>query len=341
MPFPANLSAFSASNSCLTLSRMTDPNLHELALSYHRQLPDRIRAYLNARGIPDDLIHRHLLGWSGLRITIPISNREREIAFFKLARDPEDGPDVPKMYVMPRSSGELYGWETVLAKPERIIICEGEFDRLVLEAQGFPAVTSTGGAASFRAEWAADFFPIPEVYICFDRDEAGRRGADRVAALIPRAKIIDLPAEAGNGGDVTDFFVRLGRSREVFETLLEAARAAPAAPPKRQAFPVAVTSPELAARISRIKEAIPIEDFIAQYVELRASGRNLVGRCPFHEDRDPSFVVFPETRTFHCFGCRAGGDVISFLRLRMNLSFSEALDSLEQVLPRHDTQSAA
>lgn len=316
-------------------------DLHNLALSYHRQLPDRIRAYLNARGIPDDLIHRHLLGWSGLRITIPIPNRDREIAFFKLARDPEDDPDVPKMYVMPRSSGELYGWEAVLAKQERIIICEGEFDRLVLEAQGFPAVTSTGGAGSFRAEWAVHFVEIPSVYICFDRDDAGRFGAERVDRLIPHARIIDLPEDVGKGGDVTDFFVRLGRSREDFERLLAAAHHGPATPPKRQALPIAVTSPDLAARISRIKEAIPIEDFIAQYVELRASGRNLVGRCPFHEDRDPSFVVFPETRTFHCFGCRAGGDVISFLRFRMNLSFSEALDSLEQVLPRHDTESAA
>ena len=319
---------------------LNDPNLHELALSYHRQLPDRIRAYLNARGIPDDLIHRHLLGWSGLRITIPIPNREREIAFFKLVRDPEEDAG-PKMYVMPRSSGELYGWEAVLAKPERIIICEGEFDRLVLEAQGFPAVTSTGGAGSFRSDWAEHFLAIPNVYICFDRDDAGRIGAERVDRFIPQARIIDLPEDVGKGGDVTDFFVRLGRNREDFERLLAAAHPGPAAPPKRQAFPVAVTSPELAGRISRIKEAIPIEHFIAQYVELRASGRNLVGRCPFHEDRDPSFVVFPETRTFHCFGCRAGGDVISFLRFRMNLSFSEALDSLEQVLPRHDTESAA
>lgn len=319
---------------------LTDPNLHELALSYHRQLPDRIRAYLNARGIPDELIHRHLLGWSGLRITIPIPDRDREITFFKLARDPEDDSG-PKMYVMPGSPGELYGWETVLAKPEKIIICEGEFDRLVLEAQGFKAVTSTGGAGSFRAEWAEHFLPIREVYICFDRDDAGRLGAERVDRLIPQARIIDLPEDVGKGGDITDFFARLGHSREDFDSLLAAARSGPPAPTKPEPLPVAVTSPELAARTSRVKDAISIEDFIAQYVELRPSGRNLVGRCPFHDDRVPSLVVFPATNSFHCFGCRAGGDVISFLRLKMNLSFSEALDSLEQVLPRHDTKSAA
>ena len=316
-------------------------DLHNLALAYHRQLPDRIRTYLNARGIPDAVIERRLLGWTGLRISIPIQDRDGEIAFFKLARDPEEQSPSPKMLATPGSSIELYGWETVLAKPDRLIICEGEFDSLVLEAQGFSAVTSTGGAGSFRAEWAEHFLPIPEVYVCYDRDQAGQEGAQRVARLIPHSKIVDLPEEVGEGGDITDFFVRLGRTPEDFQRLLEAARPVPAASPSRQTLPVSVTSPDLAARIERVKEAIPVEDFIAQYVELRRSGRNLVGRCPFHEDRNPSFVVFPETRSFHCFGCRAGGDVISFLRLKMNLSFSEALDSLEQTLPRHDTKSAA
>jgi DNA primase len=319
----------------------TNTNLHELAASYNSQLAGRIRAYLNFRGIPDAVIADHLLGWSGNRITIPIPNRGGDIAFFKLARDPEDSSGGPKMYATPGSSIELYGWETVLSNPEKIIVCEGEFDSLVLEAQGFSAVTSTGGAGSFRAEWAEHFLPIPEVYVCFDRDEAGRKGAERVAQLIAHAKIVDLPDEVGEGGDVSDFFGRLGRTTEDFLRLLESARPAPAAPPKRQALPVSVTSPDLAARIERIKEAIPIENLAVQYVELRPSGKNLIGLCPFHPDRSPSFVVFPETRSFHCFGCRAGGDVISFLRLAMHLSFFEALDSLERTLPTHDTKSIA
>jgi DNA primase len=66
---------------------------------------------------------------------------------------------------------ELYGWGHVLAKPPQIIICEGEFDRFVLESKGFRAVTSTGGAGTFREEWAKEFEDIPEVYICFDRDK--------------------------------------------------------------------------------------------------------------------------------------------------------------------------
>lgn len=317
-------------------------DLREFALHYHRLLPERIRLYLNGRGIPNELIHRHLLGWDGSRISIPIPNREREIAFFKLAKDPADTTSSPKMLATPGSSIELYGWEVIDRKTQRLVIAEGEFDRLVLEAQGFDAVTSTGGAGSFRKEWAEAFAHIPQVYVCCDRDEAGIAGALRVARLIPQARIVELPYEVGDGGDVTDFFVRLGYGGAAFERLLQKALPAPPLPPPQpRIFSFAETAPELASRIERIKQSILIEDFIAQYVELRRSGRCFVGRCPFHEDRDPSLVVFPETRSFHCFGCRAGSDVISFLRLKMNLSFTEALDALEQSLPFHDRNSAA
>jgi DNA primase len=321
----------------------TNEDLHEIALHYHRQLTDRIRAYLNARGIPDDLIHRHLLGWSGGRITIPIPNRERDIAFFKLARDPEDDSGAPKMYATPGSSIELYGWEVIARKPQRLILAEGEFDRLVLEAKGFDAVTSTGGAGSWRPEWSSALSDIPEVFVCYDRDEAGESGSLRVARQIPNARIVNLPDEVGEGGDVTDFFVRLGRTPEEFGLLLEAAQLAPAPISQvRRSGEISVASAELSARIERVKETVPIEDLAMQYVELRPSGKNLIGRCPFHDDRSPSFVVFPETRSFHCFGCQAGGDVVNFLMLAMHLTFSEALSSLEKTLPNsHDRKSIA
>ena len=154
----------------------TQPELAALAANYHKALPGRIRQYLNNRGITDLLIDFHLLGWNGNRITIPIYNREEEIAFFKLARDPEDKVPGPKMLASPGSYAELYGWEEVLKSPSQIVICEGEFDRLVLESQGFIAATSTAGAGVFRKEWAREFQNIPEVYICYDRDEAGTRG---------------------------------------------------------------------------------------------------------------------------------------------------------------------
>lgn len=303
----------------------------DLAVEYHRALPQRIETYLRARGIPEALINKHLLGWNGERITIPVFSRDGELAFFRLAKEPEDQSDAPKMLSLAGAPVELYGWERVMAKPCRIIICEGEFDRLVLEAQGFPAVTSTGGAGVFRAEWAEVFAPIPDVYVCFDRDEAGRRGAERVARLIPHAKLVELPVEVGDGGDVTDFFVRLGCSRDDFLLLLDGAQSLPpeeAPADDKQHRPCGVQSDR---DVDHLKAAVPIEGVISRYVGLRLNGQTFVGRCPFHEDHRPSFVVYPATRSFYCFGCQARGDVLHFLMRVENMTFPEALETLRRL----------
>jgi DNA primase len=306
-------------------------NLHALALAYHQRLPERLWHYLNARGIPDELVHRHLLGWNGRRITIPIKGRDAKIAFFKLAKDPEDSSDSPKMLAAPAGTGaELYGWEHVLARPEQIVICEGEFDRMLLEAQDFAAVTSTVGAGNFLPEWAETLQPIPNVYICFDNDGAGRRGAERVARLISHACIVRLPEEVGDGGDVTDFFVRLGRGREDFEHLLRAAKPLPAEE-KAESLVARHAKPAADSELDRLKSAVRIEDIVGRYLPLRRSGQNFIARCQFHDDHNPSFVVFPHTQSFYCFGCQQHGDVLKFLMQVERLSFPEALKALRQL----------
>ena len=80
--------------------------------------------------------------------------------------------------------------------------------------------------------------------------------------------------------------------------------------------------------IEQVKRSNPIEDVVRRHgVELR-SGRRPTGRCPFHEDRTPSFCVYPETASFHCFGCGASGDVIDFVRRAEGLGFREAVQRL-------------
>ena len=58
----------------------------------------------------------------------------------------------------------------------------------------------------------------------------------------------------------------------------------------------------------------PIEEVVGQYVNLKRSGSNLFGLCPFHGEKTPSFTVYPENNSFYCFGCGAGGDVITFIK---------------------------
>ena len=334
-PFRQDITSFTAWEKKYSQAVMScHTNLLDVAMQYHDALPRRIRTYLNERGIPDGIINSHLLGWNGWRITIPIYNSQGEVVSFRLAKDPQDTRPAPKMLSSPGSSVELYGWDNVLRRVSPLVICEGEFDRLVLEAQGFAAVTSTGGASTFRPEWAREISQIEKVYVCYDRDNAGRNGAVIVALMIPEARIVELPEDVGDAGDITDYFVRLGRSKEDFLNLLEMAKPASAtvqALPTTLALRTQSTDSPLANRIQRIKREVPIEQVIAEYLQLRPSGRNLVSKCPFHEDRIPSFTVYPATGTYHCFGCRAHGDVISFVAAIEQLSFGQALDVLDQV----------
>ncbi len=82
------------------------------------------------------------------------------------------------------------------------------------------------------------------------------------------------------------------------------------------------------ATIEELKGRCNIEDVISSYVVLKRAGNNLKGLCPFHSEKTPSFTVFPATQNFHCFGCGAGGDVISFVMRADNLEYREAIEQL-------------
>ena len=297
---------------------------------YHRLLPVRLWHYLRGRGIGDSTIKKFRLGWDGQRITIPIYNRYGKFAFFRLAKDPDSKLPTPKMLSTAGTRAELYGWERVNEQPKEIIICEGEFDRLVLESRGFAAVTSTCGVNTFRLKWAEPFKEIPHVYVCFDLDEAGHLGARRVASLIRHARIVRLPDYLGHGGDVTDFFVGLKKTADGFRSLLDRAQPLDEREVILDKLPkLVLNSPASAGYAAQLKAETTVEWIVSRYVKLRKSGRNFIGRCPFHNDHTPSFVVFPATQSFHCFGCKTGGDCISFLMRREGLSFPEAMDALK------------
>ena len=73
--------------------------------------------------------------------------------------------------------------------------------------------------------------------------------------------------------------------------------------------------------LQELKLRSDIVDIVSPYVTLRRSGRSLSGLCPFHGERTPSFHVYPDNGSFYCFGCHAGGDVITFVRKIENLDY--------------------
>lgn len=90
--------------------------------------------------------------------------------------------------------------------------------------------------------------------------------------------------------------------------------------------------------IQELKMRSPVQDVIGRYVELKRAGRNMVGRCPFHSEKTPSFTVFEDN--FHCFGCGAGGDVITFAMRIENLDYKDAVtflaDRCGMTVPQED-----
>jgi hypothetical protein len=75
---------------------------------------------------------------------------------------------------------------------------------------------------------------------------------------------------------------------------------------------------------------IPIGDIASQHTKLKRVGKNLVGLCPLHQERNPSFYLYPETNSFWCYGCQKGGDVIKFVELIHGYSFKEAVKYLNR-----------
>ena len=80
--------------------------------------------------------------------------------------------------------------------------------------------------------------------------------------------------------------------------------------------------------IEDIRARNDVVDVISSYVSLKRAGKNLKGLCPFHSEKTPSFVVYDDTQSFYCFGCGAGGDVISFIKRQENLDYVSAVEFL-------------
>jgi len=84
----------------------------------------------------------------------------------------------------------------------------------------------------------------------------------------------------------------------------------------------------MSTAVETIKERLTIVDVVSSYVQLEKSGRQLKGRCPFHNEKTPSFYVSPERNSFHCFGCNVSGDIFSFVEKIEGVAFVDALKLL-------------
>lgn len=188
----------------------------------HEALPPHIREYLHKRGLTDEVIDKYKLGYGQFYrkqwITIPIKDVYGNYSYFKLRQDPADG-DEKITYPKTGAEAQLYDWEMLENVNGSLMVCEGELDRLALISKGVIAVTSTHGAMTFKEHWAERIQKCGKVYVCFDLDDAGRKGSERVAKMVENGGscetyMVTLPSELGEGGDITDYFVKFGGTVE-------------------------------------------------------------------------------------------------------------------------------
>lgn len=176
-----------------------------------------LRAYLEGRGIsPSDMIATGLVKQNGQdflkeSITIPYFLNGNIVQI--------RGKEIGAKYKTPPGNKAFPYNVDSLRGAEEVIICEGEFDALVLSQMGYTAI-GVPGANTWQDPWTEYLKDIPRVHICFDPDEAGMSGAEKLSTKLGgRAKIVELPQDA-EGNDVTEWIVEYGHTKEDFDLVL-------------------------------------------------------------------------------------------------------------------------
>lgn len=241
--------------------------------------PLRLDELAVTRGLWASTVQMYKLGWEEGHYTIPIyDSRGLLLNIRKYTPNPKNGRR--KMWgVKGHNLPKLYPVQVL--KQNEIILCEGEFDALITNQFGFPALTRTSSAGSWRAQWS-HLFKNKTVYLCHDCDLAGQAGNIKVGRALRRyadVRVLRLPypVEAKHGKDLTDWWLEHDGDKEAFNRLLEEAAD----------FDPDVEEPELA-------DAAVVDAFDAENV-----GRPLRLTVTVKGRREPGYSI-PRDVQFRC-----------------------------------------
>ncbi|HSW99567.1 MAG TPA: toprim domain-containing protein [Patescibacteria group bacterium] len=203
-------------------------SLDKQAAIYHDTMPNDIREYLRSeRLLSDDIIDHFQLGYMQRRdgnwITIPVTDRDGNVLFMKLRQDPYSPSENQPKYMSTGGEASIFNAQILKNKPDALVVCEGEFDCMVLHSMGVPAICSTAGAGTFKPDWIRQLDFVRELYIVMDNDKAGRDGTKMLQLQLEEQEIdiavlvVTLPDSVGEKGDITDFFrAGLGTVDDIF-----------------------------------------------------------------------------------------------------------------------------
>ena len=174
------------------------------------------------RGWTIDTIKRFKLGYQKRRVLIPIYDEHGDIV--NIRRYSPSGQH-PKMLHWAQGYGQARWWPVEHLKIDEVVIFEGEPDTILACQLGLPGITQTAGAETFKPEWA-ELFRSKKVWICYDRDDAGTKGAEKAAKILARTatevRIVELPVSGDkNDKDFTDWVLKHSGTIEQFYALME------------------------------------------------------------------------------------------------------------------------
>ena len=315
------------------------------------------RSFLHKRGITDKVIAAfsiHTADVPELRlqnaIVIPVRHIDGTHSFNKYRRDPMEGPVKPKYLFERGGKVTLYGADRLVAEQSHnhVIITEGELDTLVCWSAGIPAVSSTAGASSFQDEWV-ELLGRYEVYICFDNDEAGHKGAIKVLDQIPTARVIFVPNNIPGVKDISDYVahggdlhglmqtaVSLTTDEEIeaerkrladlwldysFYVLLQEHRKAPTLPSNVDGAARPTSQSD-----DRLERAKSVD--CTTLIEFNRRGRYPVAKCRWHDDHDPSLTYYARNNSCYCHVCGKYADAVDIVMVRDGVDFKSALKIL-------------
>ena len=313
--------------------------------------------WLKKRGITDTVIDAFSISVGdvahlGLKdaIIIPVRYVDGEFSFNKYRRSPLEGDIKPKYLYDRGGKITLYGADQLVAhvsagvsayepdviKKNPVVITEGELDTLVCWSLGIPAVSSTGGAQSFQEEWVT-ILSRYEVFVCFDNDEAGHKGAVKVLSYLPDAKVIFIPKNIPDVKDISDYVARGGD----FHALMRSARSYPDLETvqteresiaanwgdysfhdlyieanKPKSLPHSAGGGAPTSQSEDRKERAKSVD-CTTLIEFVRNGRYPLAKCLWHNDATPSLTYYARNNSCYCHACGKYADAIDIVIARI------------------------
>lgn len=186
------------------------------------------------RGLSDATLDEWGIGWlegnpRNMSYVIPVYGRDDETLEAIRLYKRKVKPGIPKMIYWGRPGRTFLFNSAVLDSSDDIIVVEGEWDCILACQHGLPAMTHTGGVGSWQHEWSKEF-KGKNVFLCFDDDQQGLDGSIKAAKSLEgiAANVYIMRLDTGiDHGDVTDFFVKLGKDADDFRVIMDKARSEP------------------------------------------------------------------------------------------------------------------